>query len=104
MTHRLITYKQVEDLLIYGYEKGRVFKNPSECEVMQGFNSLPEIDTEGIIECLEGMKSTLCFKDGELNYCHPCGHHVDDNVEGWKHDDGCLVPIAEKFIAQLRKD
>lgn len=46
--YRLITQEQVKNLLTYGYEHGRVWKEPSDGEIMQGFGSLKPLDIEAV--------------------------------------------------------
>lgn len=59
------------------------------------FNSLPELDTEGIIECLDAL----------LVSQHPinCGFCNKDSYYA-KHDSDCVITKAKHILAQLRKD
>lgn len=73
MTHRLITEAQWDEYAFEGTS------NQSK----QYFNSLPELDTEGIIECLE---------------------YITRNFDVYDDEQLKIYELAHKLLAQLRKD
>ena len=92
--YRLITYKQVEDLLIYGYENGRVFKNPGEGEVMQGFYALPALHISEVVECLRAVQRYAKMEKTIECHCLLCNadlKHVD-------HRESCESVTARRLI------
>jgi hypothetical protein len=92
---RLITREQVKDLLTYGYTRGRVWKEPSEGEIMQGFDSLAKpLDYGAVKECLYELINSPLY-DAETEQCRLCGER------GLKHTKLCTISKAKKLLAQL---